>query len=154
MANDLSFLMGKFAAELPGDLRYAPTNHMWCRAVDGRWQFGFTAYAVRLMQDVYFLDWVVSPGDTVTQLQQIGHIETSKAVADLFAPIAGTIVSFNQELLKDPSAINVDKYGAGWLFEMTGDAGATRAVAEYHDFLATHWEKTQRLIKGKINAAD
>src|SRR5262245_24119538 len=104
MADDLTFLMGKFPAELPGDLCYATTNHMWCRAVGGRHRFGFTSYAVRLMQDVYFLDWVVNAGDVVRHLQQIGHIETSKAVADLFAPMAGTIVEFNRELLKDPSA--------------------------------------------------
>src|SRR5437879_2609565 len=113
MPESLTFLMGKFPAELPSDVRYALSNHMWCRAENGRQRFGFTSYAVRLMQDVYFLDWVVSAGDTVAQLQQIGHIETSKAVADLFAPISGTIVAFNADLLKDPSAINVDKYGAG-----------------------------------------
>src|SRR5262249_51151114 len=151
MAEGLTFLMGKFPAELPGDLRYATTNHMWCRPVESRHRFGFTSYAVRLMQDVYFLDWVVNAGDTVHHLQQIGHIETSKAVADLFAPMAGTIVEFNRELLKDPSAINVDKYGAGWLFEMEGDAAATRSAAEYCKFLADNWEKTQQVIKGKMN---
>jgi glycine cleavage system H protein len=148
---DLTFHMGKFPAELPGNLRYAATNHMWAREVEGRWRFGFTAYAVRLMQDVYFLDWIVSAGDPVSQLQQIGHIETSKAVADLFAPIGGTLVRFNQELLKDPSAINTDKHGAGWLFEIEGDAGITKDVNEYHQFLTENWDKTQRVIKGKIN---
>lgn len=150
MPDDLIFLMGKYEAHLPGELRYA-RNHMWCRDVGGRWRFGFTSYAVRLMQDVYFLDWQVSPGDAVQLMQQIGHIETSKAVSDLFAPIAGTIGPFNAELLDDPSAINVDKYGAGWLFEMEGDASETMTAAEYHEFLAANWEKTQRLIKGKIN---
>ncbi|HMF12240.1 MAG TPA: glycine cleavage system protein H [Gemmataceae bacterium] len=150
MPDDLVFLMGKFEAHLPADLRYA-RNHTWCRHADGRLRFGFTSYAVRLMQDVYFLDWQVSEGDTVQQLQQIGHIETSKAVSDLFAPISGTITSFNTVLLDDPSAINVDKYGAGWLYEMEGDATATITVAEYHQYLAANWEKTQRLIKGKIN---
>lgn len=150
MADDLVFLMGKFEAHLPGDLRYA-RNHMWCREVNGRKRFGFTSYAVRLMQDVYFLDWQVSAGDAVQQSQQIGHIETSKAVSDLFAPMAGTITEFNRELLDDPSAINVDKYGGGWLFEMEADATDTMSVAEYHQYLAENWEKTQRLIKGKIN---
>ena len=153
MAEELTFLMGKYPAMLPGDRRYA-RNHMWCRATDDRFRFGFTAYAVRLMQDVYFLDWHVSPGDAVGQLQEIGHIETSKAVADLFAPMAGTLIEFNRELLKDPSAINVDKYGAGWLFEMTGNAGVIKDVHEYHAFLVANWDKTQRLIKGKINTED
>ena len=149
MPGDLTFLMGKFPAPLPGDLRYA-RNHMWCRPEEGRCRFGFTAYAVRLMQDVYFLDWAVSAGDAVALLQQIGHIETSKAVADLFAPIAGTVVAFNQDLLQDPSAINVDNYGAGWLFDMTGDAAATMTVQEYHQFLDANWEKTQRTLKGHM----
>jgi glycine cleavage system H protein len=149
MPGDLTFLMGKYAAVLPGDRAYA-RNHMWAGAVDGRWRFGFTAYAVRLMQDVYFLDWVVSPGDAVGKLQQIGHIETSKAVADLFAPLAGTLVVFNQALLQDPSAINVDAYGGGWLFEMEADPADTMTVAEYHQFLADNWEKTQRTLKGHM----
>jgi glycine cleavage system H protein len=149
MADDLTFLMGKYAALLPSELRYA-RNHMWCRALEGRCRFGFTSYAVRLMQDVYFLDWQVSAGDAVQQSQQIGHIETSKAVSDLFAPIAGTVVGFNEELLKDPSAINVDNHGAGWLFEMSGEAAGTMTVQEYYQFLDANWEKTQRTLKGHM----
>ena len=109
-----------------------------------------TSYAVRLMQDVYFLDWVVNAGDRVQHLQQIGHIETSKAVADLFAPTSGTILTFNQELLKDPSAINVDNYGTGWLFEVEGDASITVSVMDYYQFLDANWEKTQRMLKGHM----
>src|SRR5881398_2271284 len=143
MPDDLTFLMGKYAARLPADLRYA-RNHMWCRTDGDRHRFGFGAYAVRLMQDVYFLDWCVNAGDAVALKQQIGNIETSKAVSDLFAPIAGTVQDFNQELLKDPSGINVDGYGNGWLFEMSGDIGATMDVQGYYDYLATGWDNTQR----------
>ena len=150
MPDDLTFLMGKYPARLPGGLRYA-RNHMWCRADGGRLRFGFAAYAVRLMQDVYFLDWCVNAGDVVALKQQIGNIETSKAVADLFAPIGGTIDVFNAELLKDPSGINVDCYGPGWLFAMTGTADGLMDAAAYHDYLASTWESTQRLIKGQIN---
>src|ERR1700686_2183799 len=139
MPDEMTFLMGKFPAVLPGDLRYAPRNHMWCRRTDGSFRFGFTSYAIRLMQDVYFLDWSVSAGDVVQQLQQIGHIETSKAVADLFAPIVGKIVDFNRELLSDPTPINLDNYGAGWLFEMEGDASSTLSVSEYFQHLAANW---------------
>src|SRR5262249_1945144 len=144
----------KFAAVLPGDLRYAPRNHMWCRQLDGKHRFGFTAYAVRLMQDVYFLDWTVSAGQSLHFLQQIGHIETSKAESDLFSPLDGCIAAFNQELLKDPSAINVDMYGAGWLFEMEGDGSRLLDVADYYQYLTDNWENTQRLIKGKINTEE
>ena len=154
MPDDLTFLMGKFPAVLPGGLRYA-RNHMWCRTEGERHRFGFTSYAVRLMQDVYFLDWSQGDGDAVGLLQEIGHIETSKAESDLFAPLAGVLAAFNQELLQDPSGINVDGYGGGWLFEMEGcDPGGLLSAGEYRQFLADNWEKTQRLIKGKINTED
>src|SRR5262245_38522870 len=129
MVEPLTFMMGKYAATLPSELRYC-RNHMWCRPDGDALRFGFTAYAVRLMQDVYFLDWQVNGGDALAVKQQIGHIETSKALSDLFAPLAGTLMRFNEDVLKDPSAINVDTYGSGWLFEMTGDASDTLSVQE------------------------
>ena len=153
MPDDRTFLMGKFPAILPGTLRYA-RNHMYCKPHENHWRFGFTSYAVRLMQDVYFPDWQISPGDAVELLQQIGHIETSKAVSDLFAPITGTVTTFNRDLLDDPSGINVDGYETGWLFEMDGTGETLLTATEYHQFLADNWEKTQRLIKGKINTED
>jgi glycine cleavage system H protein len=158
MADSMTFLMGKFPAVLPGDLLYA-RNHLWARMVGhNRLRFGFTTYAIRLMQDVYFLDWSISAGDPVTLLQEIGHIETSKAESDLFAPLTGTLHAFNQALLDDPSAINVDGHGAGWLFEITtanpNDTKPLMDVAGYHQFLTDSWETTQRLIKGKINTEE
>src|SRR5436305_6455078 len=128
MAEALTFLMGKYPAALPGDLRYA-RNHMWCRTLGERLRFGFTSYAVRLMKDVYFLDWTVSAGDTLAARQEIGHIETSNAESDLFAPVAGKLVAFNGELLQYTSVSNVDNHCAGWLFEMEGDAAGTMTVA-------------------------
>jgi glycine cleavage system H protein len=149
MPAELTFLMGKFAAHLPTDRHYC-RNHMWCLSREDRLRFGFTSYAVRLMQDVYFLDWSIAAGDAVGLLQQIGHLETSKAVADLFAPIAGMMAAFNQALLADPSGINVNCYDVGWLFEMEGSLEGTLNPQEYHQFLEANWEKTQRTIKGHL----
>ena len=150
MSDALTFHMGKFAAALPTDRRYC-RNHMWCQpGPDGVHRFGFTAYAIRLMQDVYFLDWSVSPGAAVALKQQIGNIETSKAVSDLFAPIAGMVTTVNPDVLRDPSAINVDGYGRGWLFEMAGDLNGTLTAQDYHDFLAANWDQTQRILKGQM----
>jgi len=124
---------------------------MWCRAAEaGTHRFGFTSYAIRLMQDVYFLDWSVSASAVIAMKQQIGNIETSKAVSDLFTPIAGTIAEFNSEVLKDPSAINVDGYGRGWLFDMTGTLEGTMDVQGYFDFLTANWDQTQRILKGQM----
>jgi glycine cleavage system H protein len=149
MAEEMTFLMGKYPAVLPGDLRYA-RNHMWCRELPDRARFGFTSYAVRLMKDVYFLDWTVSAGDALALKQQIGHIETSKAESDLFAPMTGKLLAFNQELLNDPSPINTATYEGGWLFEMEGDVSPLMTVAEYYKFLEAGWENTQRILKGQV----
>ena len=153
MPEPLTFLMGNHPAELPGDLLYCK-NHMWCRpGADGTHAFGFSAYAVRLMQDVYFLEWRIDPG-FVTLKQEIGYIETQKATSGLYAPMAGRIVRFNSELLNDPSAINVDGYEKGWLFKLTGELTGTLTVEQYHEFLNEAWVQTQRLIKGQLNAID
>jgi glycine cleavage system H protein len=149
MPADLTFMMGNYPAVLPGGLRYC-RNHMWCAPIGPRLRFGFTAYAVRLMQDVYFLDWSVGAGDALRHKQEIGHIETSKAESDLFAPLVGTLAEFNKELLKDPTPINVDTYGAGWLFEMEADINNTMSAQEYYQFLDENWEKTQRMLKGHM----
>jgi glycine cleavage system H protein len=142
--------MGKHPATLPGELLYCK-NHMWCGpGRDGLHQFGFTAYAVRLMQDVYFLEWRVDPG-IVTVKQEIGYIETQKATSALYAPLAGRILRFNAALLEDPSTINVDNYGRGWLFEFAGELTDTLDVDGYFAHLESGWEATQRMLKGQLN---
>jgi glycine cleavage system H protein len=153
MSESLTFLMGKHPAPLPANRRYCK-NHMWCMPNGTTHRFGFTAYAVRLMQDVYFLEWSVDPGTAVVVKQPIGFLESSKAQSELYAPVAGTIIAFNTALLNDPSAVNADGYGAGWLFDVAGPAGGTLTAAEYYDFLTAAWATAQKLIKGQLNAAD
>ena len=150
MPDELVFMMGKFPAVIPRDRRYAH-NHMWCLPQESRHRFGFTAYAVRLLQDVYFLEWCVDAGAEVSFRQQIGSIESSKAESALYSPMAGRIVDFNLELLSDPSGINLENYGKGWLFEMHGDASTMLALEEYVRVLEDGWEATQRTIKGQLH---
>jgi glycine cleavage system H protein len=153
MPESLTFMMGKHPAPLPGELRYCK-NHMWCReGPEGVHQFGFTAYAVRLMQDVFFLEWRIDPC-LITMKQEIGYIETQKATSGLYAPLAGRIVRFNATLLEDPSTINVDNYGRGWLFELNGDLTDTLDVKAYYAHLETGWEATQRILKAQVNKFD
>jgi len=144
-------MMGEYEAAFPTDRQYA-RNHMWAQAQgDGGYRFGFAAYAVRLLQDVYFLDWDVAGGAPLTAQQEIGQIESQKAEASLYAPMPGTLTTLNEVLLKDPSAINVDKYGAGWLFEIAGCGDELLSPAAYLEHLAAVWEVTQRTIKGQMN---
>ncbi len=151
MSAPLVFPMGKFEAQFPTDRHYAK-NHMWAqRQTDGIVRFGFSAYAVRLLQDVYFLDWIVDAGTAVAEKQQIGAVESKKAESDLYAPLAGRLVRFNEELLTDPSAINVDTYGPGWLFEIESPGENLLSPAAYLEHLTAVWEVTQRTIKGQMN---
>ncbi len=150
MSDHLVFMMGEFEAQFPTDRQYAK-NHMWAQRSGDAFRFGFTAYAVRLLQDVYFLDWIVDAPLKLAERQEIGSIESKKAESALYAPIAGTLTRFNEELLSDPSAINVDKYGAGWLFEMQGTGDTLLDPPQYIEHLDAVWEVTQRTIKGQLN---
>ncbi|MFK8111306.1 MAG: glycine cleavage system protein H [Rubripirellula sp.] len=143
--------MGDFSAEFPRD-RYYANNHMWARQEADVWRFGLTAYAVRLLQDVYFLDWIVEQGDAVKHRAQIGSIESKKAESDLYSPAAGNVTAINDATLDDPSLINAEIYGEGWLFELS-DVDATPLLTPdgYAEHLVQAWEVAQRTIKGQAN---
>jgi glycine cleavage system H protein len=150
MSEPLVFMMGKFSAEFPTDRKYAK-NHMWGERRGEVIRCGFTAYAVRLLQDVYFLDWGVDAGVMLAERQEIGSIESKKAESSLYSPVAGRLVRFNEELLSDPSAINLDKYGNGWLFEIAATGDTLLTPGEYIQHLTGVWEIAQRTIKGQMN---
>jgi len=152
MSDSRTFMMGEFAATFPTDRLYAK-NHMWAQATDNsRYRFGLTAYAVRLLQDVYFLDWIVDSGAMLTPRQNVGSIESKKAESDLYAPIAGLLTEINAEPLDDRSAINVEPYGAGWLLEIQPDGPADLLEPEaYMAQLASAWDVAQKTIKGQVN---
>jgi glycine cleavage system H protein len=150
MSDELVFLMGNFEARFPTDRQYAK-NHMWAQPEGDVIRFGFSAYAVRLLQDVYFLDWIVDAGTTVNEKQQLGAIESKKAESDLYAPAGGKLREFNEELLSDPSSINVDTDGSGWLFTLESPGETLLSPSEYIEHLASVWDVTQRTIKGQMN---
>jgi len=141
--------MGKFEAPIPGDRSYSE-NHLWLKPDGDMWQVGFTAYSVRLLQDVYFLDWTVEPNTPVRKRQEIGEIESSKALSTLYAPFDGTLTQFNEELLDDPSGINIDNYDRGWLFRFQTDAELLTPDG-YLEILDAGWDDTQRHLKGQLH---
>lgn len=150
MSADLVFMMGKFTALIPVNRRYAK-NHMWALPTEGGWRFGFSAYAVRLLQDVYFLDWNLDPGSQLRERQEIGSIESSKAESSLYAPMPGRLIGWNEAVIKDPSLINVDKYERGWLLEIAGEGADLLSPAEYLVHLESAWKVAERTIKGQMN---
>jgi len=154
MSESLTFMMGDFAAEFPSDRLYAK-NHMWAiRMADELVRFGFSAYAVRLLQDIYFLEFEIEANSELTNRQEFGNIESKKAESGLYSPMAGKVVRINEQLLNDPSGINVDKYGDGWLMEMQGDSSEMLTPQQYLEHLAKAWEIAQRTIKGQANTME
>lgn len=150
--DDLVFMMGQYPAAIRGDRSYVE-SHLWLRPLEsqaGVYRVGFTAYSVRLLQDVYFLNWTIDPDTPVARKQEIGEIESSKAVSTLYAPCAGHIVRFNERVASDPTPINTDNYDTGWLYELRTDAPLL-TPGEYRTVLEAGWEQTQRLIKGQMN---
>ncbi|TWU11047.1 glycine cleavage system protein H [Allorhodopirellula heiligendammensis] len=161
MPESFTFAMGEFDAEFPTDYLYAK-NHMWALPMPTqenvvgplRYRFGLTAYAVRLLQDVYFLEWTVDAPAPLTARMLIGSIESKKAESDLFTPLPGQLTEINQDVLSDPSLINADPYGAAWLIEIEANLAAAAILlspSEYADHLVEAWEVAQRTIKGQAN---
>lgn len=159
MTGQLSFAMGEFIAELPCDRHYIK-NHMWASEISACvYRFGFTAYAVRLLQDIYFIDFDCVPGTRLSNRQEFGNIESKKAESGMYSPMAGEVVAVNERVLDDPSIINVDKYGEGWLFELRALneqelPGCLLTTEQYVEHLNAAWDVAQRTIKGQANTDD
>ena len=149
-AEDLVFMMGQYEARIPVDRLYC-THHLWLQEQEpGLYRVGFTSYSVRLLQDVYFLDWCIEAPCQLREKQEMGEIESSKALSTLYAPVAGELVRFNEKLFEDPTPVNIDCYTTGWLYEVRATA-IMQTPAEYVSHLNEGWEKTQRMLKGQMN---
>ena len=149
MADELLFMMGKYEARIPSDRLYSK-NHLWLKPDGQFYQVGFTAYSVRLLKDVYFLGWSIDPNTMVRHQQEIGEVESSKAISSLYAPFEGQVIDFNPRVLDDPSVINTDGYGQGWLYNFES-AEQPLTPAEYLKLLEGTWDATQRMLKGQAN---
>lgn len=103
-------------------LRYLP-SHEWADIQGDVCTVGITAYAVEQLTDVTHLQ-LPTVGKAVTASQPFGEIESVKAVFDLNAPMTGTISERNEAVAKDPSIINQDPYGKGWMIRIKLATGA------------------------------
>ena len=97
-------------------LKYAAT-HEWA-ALDGDVvTVGITQFAVDQLGDVVFLE-LPEIGATVEAGVSFADIESVKAVSELFAPVSGEVIDFNDVVVDDPAAIAEDPFGAGWLIKI------------------------------------
>ncbi|MDA3039763.1 MAG: glycine cleavage system protein GcvH [Actinomycetota bacterium] len=107
----------------PEDLRYS-ADHEWVRLEnDGRVRVGITDYAQDALGDVVYVE-LPEVGAVVTPGGPMSEVESTKSVSDVYAPVAGTVVEINTDLVDAPERVNEDPYGDGWitLIELAADA--------------------------------
>ena len=101
----------------PDALLYT-TTHEWVRREATDTVVGITTHAQEELRDVVFVE-LPTIGRTIKHGEPACVIESVKAAFDIYAPISGTISRINDAVVKSPSLINQDCYGAGWLFAVT-----------------------------------
>ena len=99
----------------PDDRRYL-SSHEWHKLDGDTVTVGISQTAVDELTDVTFVD--VAAEDKVTKGEAFGEIESVKATSELYAGVDGEVVETNQEVLDDPSIINTDPYGKGWILKI------------------------------------
>jgi glycine cleavage system H protein len=107
---------------IPDELRYT-AEHEWV-AMDGAVaSVGITDFAQRALGDVVYVS-IPAPGTRVTAGEPCGEVESTKSVSDVYSPVDGEVTEVNPEIDEDPSLVNSDPYGGGWLMRIKVDDGA------------------------------
>ncbi len=100
----------------PQDLFYAKT-HEWVSLDEGIATVGITDFAQSQLSDLTFVE-LPEVGAEFKAGDEVAVVESVKAAADIYAPVAGEIIEINSELEDAPELINKDAFGAGWLFKL------------------------------------
>jgi glycine cleavage system H protein len=98
---------------VPVDLHYS-SDHEWARREGELVRIGITDYAQDALGDVVYLE-APDVGASVAANDKISEVESTKSVSDIFAPVSGTIVEVNTDLVDNPQRLNEDPYGEGWI---------------------------------------
>ncbi len=105
---------------VPEDLRYAE-SHEWVRLEEGHARVGITDHAQSELSDVVYVE-LPKVGAKVEARQPVAVVESVKAASDIYAPLGGVVLEVNAALESDPSLINSDPFGNGWIFTLAPDA--------------------------------
>ena len=123
----------------PPDRKYT-REHEWAKLDEGLAVVGITDYAQEQLGDIVYVE-LPQPGETLSQFQAFGIIESVKAASDLVAPISGEVLAVNEELVDRPELVNEDPHGAGWMLKVQpqdeSEMNALMTAEEYGAFLKT-----------------
>ena len=105
-------------SKIPDDLTYTEEHeYVHPTGAAGVVEICITDYAQRELGDVVYVD-LPKPGAKFDKMEPFGTIEAVKAVSELYCPVAGEVVEVNGAIEGDPSVINKDPYGAGWMIRL------------------------------------
>jgi glycine cleavage system H protein len=104
---------------VPDDRRYTE-EHEWALISDGVVRMGITDYAQDALGDIVYVE-LPKIGTSATKGDTLAEVESTKSVADVYAPVSGTVSAVNEALSDQPELINTDPYGNGWFLEITSD---------------------------------
>ena len=100
----------------PQELKYTK-DHEWVKVEGDVIVIGITDFAQSELGDIVYVD-VDTLDETVETNEVFGSVEAVKTVSDLFMPIAGEVIAFNEGLEDEPEAVNEDPYGKGWMIKI------------------------------------
>tara|TARA_B110000003_G_scaffold8399_1_gene8706 strand:- start:38749 stop:39126 length:378 start_codon:yes stop_codon:yes gene_type:complete len=101
---------------IPVELKYTK-DHEWIRIEGDIATIGITDFAQSELGDIVFVE-VETEGETIEKEEVFGSVEAVKTVSDLFMPINGEILEFNQDLEDAPEKVNEDPYNEGWMIKL------------------------------------
>lgn len=104
----------------PSDLKYTK-DHAWVRREGNTATVGITDFAQRELSDIVYVE-VETVGETLSQDTIFGTVEAIKTVSDLFMPVSGEVIAFNEPLIRKPEVVNADPYGEGWMIQIAMSA--------------------------------
>ena len=101
---------------IPAELKYTK-DHEWVKIEGDNAIVGITDFAQSELGDIVFVD-VESVDEELNVGDVFGSVEAVKTVSDLYLPISGKVVEFNEELESEPELVNTDPYGKGWIIKL------------------------------------
>ncbi len=126
-------------SEVPENLFYHK-EYQWVKVESGKVKIGIIDFAQKQLHDIVYVE-LPNVGDTITQNEPFGTLESVKAVSDLIAPVTGTIEAVNEELESKPELLNEDPYGEGWILTVVPTNLDTDLKAILNFDAAVEWHK-------------
>ena len=118
---------------VPGNLKYTK-DHEWLKVEGDEALVGISDYAQHELGDIVFIE-VETVGEILQKGESFGTIEAVKTVSDMYMPVGGEILAFNEALIAKPETLNQDPYEAGWVIRIKinnpDEIGKLLSAADY-----------------------